>query len=235
MREGFEWFQSPGARNSTYTLAKICNRSDGSTEEVNVLSSWSSRTAISQEPRLGLCLVILGGSIAFQIAGLSAMGHPLICTCGYVELWHGNPAGPETSQHLTDWYTVTHVIHGIGFYFLLWLIAPRMSFGLRLAMAVGLEAAWEVVENAPFIMERYRQSALARGYFGDSVINSLFDTVATAFGFVLARVLPVWGSILLVTVIEFFLGYMIRDNFTLNIIQLIHPSDSISRWQTRKS
>jgi hydrogenase/urease accessory protein HupE len=166
-----------------------------------------------------------------QAIVLLAMGLPLICTCGYIELWHGNPSGPETSQHLTDWYTYTHVLHGIGFYLFFWLIAPRMPFTLRLALAIGLEVAWEVAENTPFVMARYRQSALARGYFGDSVINSVFDTLAATLGFVLARVLPVWPIITLVVAVELSLGFMIRDNLTLNIVQLIHPSEAISRWQ----
>lgn len=185
---------------------------------------------LEQNP-LGLCLLIVGGSLALQALALLAMGHPLICRCGYIELWHGNPAGPETSQHLTDWYTYTHVIHGIGFYFVIWLIAPRLPFALQLALAFGLEAAWEIAENTPFVMERYRQSALARGYFGDSVVNSIFDTFATALGFALARTLPAWSSIVVVIGIELFLGYMIHDNFTLNIIQLIYPSEIISNWQ----
>lgn len=184
-----------------------------------------------EQIQLGLCVLIAAGSVALQALILLAMGLPLICTCGYIELWHGNASGPETSQHLTDWYTYTHVVHGVGFYLLLWLIAPGMPFGLRLALAIGLEAAWEVIENTPFVMERYRQSALARGYFGDSVINSVFDTLATALGFVLARVLPVWSSLALLIAIELFLGYMIRDNLTLNIIQLIDPSEAISHWQ----
>jgi hypothetical protein len=191
-----------------------------------------SLTANAQaQNRVGLCLFIVAGSVALQAAGLVAIGHPIICTCGFIELWHANPADTGTSQHLTDWYTFTHIIHGFGFYLLLWLVAPRMPFAARLAIAVGLEAAWEVIENMPFIMERYRQSALARGYFGDSVVNSVFDTMATALGFVLARALPMWRSIALVIALELFLGYMIRDNFTLNIIQLIYPNEIISNWQ----
>jgi hypothetical protein len=178
-----------------------------------------------------LWILAAAGAIVFQVVILLAMGHPPICTCGYIELWHGNASGPETSQHVTDWYTYTHVLHGIGFYFILWLIAPRMPFALRLALAVGLEAAWEVFENTPFVMERYRQSALARGYFGDSVINSVFDMLAAALGFVLTRVLPVWSIITLAVALELFLGYMIHDNLTLNIVQLIHPSEAVTRWQ----
>jgi hypothetical protein len=172
------------------------------------------------------------GVIALQAVVLVAMGLPLICACGSVDFWHGNPSGPETSQHLTDWYSYTHIIHGFGFYLLLWLIAPRSSFGLRLVLAIGLEAGWEIIENTPFIMERYRQSALARGYMGDSVVNSVFDTLATVVGFVLARVLPVWTSVAIVVAIELFLVYMIRDGLTLNVIQLIYPSDAISSWQS---
>jgi hypothetical protein len=186
---------------------------------------WSARISIKTG------LLIGAGFIALQALALLAMGLPAFCTCGYVELWHANPSGPETSQHLTDWYTYTHVIHGFGFYLLLRLLAPRMSFGLLLALAVGLEAGWEIVENTPFVMDRYRQSALARGYFGDSVINSVADTLAAGLGVVLARRLPVWSIVALVVAMELFALYMIRDNLTLNIIQLIYPSDAISKWQ----
>jgi hydrogenase/urease accessory protein HupE len=179
-------------------------------------------------------VLVAAGAVALQTLILLAMGHPLICACGHVALWHGNPSGPETSQHLTDWYSYTHVVHGLGLYLLLSLVAPRTPFGLRLALAIGLEAAWEVVENTPFVMERYRRSALARGYFGDSVVNSASDTLAMALGFVLARMLPAWSVVGLVVAIELVLGFMIRDNLTLNIVQLIHPSEAISHWQTRR-
>jgi hypothetical protein len=178
-----------------------------------------------------IVLLIAVAFVALQAAALLAMGHPAICTCGRIDLWHGNPAGPETSQHLTDWYTYTHVVHGFAFYLLLWLAAPRMPFVWRLVIAVGLEAGWEVIENTPLIMDRYRQSALARGYFGDSVVNSVVDTLAAALGFALARVLPVWASVAIVAAMELFAAIMIRDNLILNIIQLIHPSEVISRWQ----
>ena len=181
---------------------------------------------------LSLWLLAVLAALVIQAVALWAMGLPLICKCGTVDFWHGNPSGPETSQHLTDWYTYTHIIHGFGFYLLLWLIAPRLPFGLRLAIAVGLESAWEVIENTPFVMDRYRQSALARGYFGDSVVNSIFDSLASAVGFVLAQLLPAWQSVVLIVAIELILGYVIRDNLTLNIIQLIYPSELISNWQS---
>ena len=103
---------------------------------------------------------------------------------------------------------------------------------MRLVIAIGLEVSWEIIENTPLVMERYRQSALAAGYFGDSVINSISDTLAATVGFFLARLLPVWSSITLVIAMELFVGTMIRDNLTLNVIQLIHPTAAVSKWQT---
>jgi hypothetical protein len=172
------------------------------------------------------------GIVVLQALILLAMGQPPICTCGTVKLWHGVVLSAENSQQLTDWYTFSHIIHGFGFYLLLWLIAPRAPIGLRLVLAIGLEAGWEVLENSPMIIDRYRQQALAQGYVGDSVINSVFDTLAMVLGFVLARLLPVWVTVMLTVTMELFVGFMIRDNLTLNIIQLLYPSETISRWQS---
>jgi hypothetical protein len=183
--------------------------------------------------RYAISLAIAASLIALQIAALVAMGHPVMCICGHVDVWHADPSGPETSQHLTDWYTYTHVVHGFGFYLLLRLIAPHVPFVVCLAISIGLEASWEVIENTPFIIDRYRQSALARGYFGDSVINSAVDTLAAALGYMLAKVLPIWSSVAMFVGMELFAAYVIRDNLVLNIIQLIYPSDLISAWQAR--
>jgi hypothetical protein len=178
-------------------------------------------------------LIILA-LLALQAGLLHVMGNPWICNCGHVALWYANPSGPETSQHLADWYTYSHVLHGLGFYFLLSLVAPRAPIALRLAAAVGLEVAWELIENTPMIIERYRRGGLAQGYAGDSIINSLSDTGATIVGFLLAATLPVWLSIALVVATEAFLAYTIRDNLLLNIIQLVHPSEALTRWQSGK-
>ena len=197
-----------------------------------MLNSWQNPTVKwFEHVSLGHCLLMAAGVVVLQALVLHAMGQPLICTCGTIKLWHGIVSSPENSQQLTDWYSYTHVIHGFGFYLLLWLMVPRASFGLRFALAVGLEASWEIIENTPLVIDRYRHLALAQGYFGDSVINSVGDTLAGAFGFVLARILPVWSTVTLAIAMELFVGFMIHDNLTLNIIQLVHPNGIISHWQ----
>lgn len=169
--------------------------------------------------------------VAVQALVLFAMGQPAICACGVVKLWHGSASSPETSQHISDWYTLSHVLHGVIFYALLKLAAPRASLGVLFLAALAIEAAWEITENTPFIIDRYRQLALAQGYTGDSVLNSVFDTIAAGTGLMLARFAPVWLTMLILLAFEAVAAYSIRDNLMLNIIQLIYPIEAISRWQ----
>lgn len=173
--------------------------------------------------------------VAFAALALYLMGRTPICTCGTVKLWHGAVQSSENSQHLSDWYTYSHVIHGFAFYGLLWLAARVTGWiwppGLMFLTALFIEAGWEVFENTDFVINRYREATIALDYYGDSIINSLADILAMAFGFFLAARAPIWTIIAIVVAAELFTLAMIRDNLTLNVIMLIWPLQSVLDWQ----
>jgi hypothetical protein len=164
-------------------------------------------------------------------ATLLAMGRNPICTCGAVDLWVGERDSARTSQMLADWYSLSHVVHGLLFYAALWLIARRSPVQWRFVGALLIEAAWEVIENTPTVIDRYRATTAALGYSGDSVVNSLSDILMMAIGFAAARKLPVRASILLLIALEVTPLLAIRDNLTLNVWQLIDPSRAVQAWQ----
>jgi hypothetical protein len=170
-------------------------------------------------------------TVAATAAVLLAMGRPPICTCADIALWEPSANSARTSQMLADWYSPSHVIHGMIFYGLLWLVFRRWPVGQRFLVALAIESAWEVIENTPIIIDRYREATMALGYTGDSVINSLSDIAMMALGFLIAQRLPVWVGIMLAIVLELVALAAIRDNLTLNIIMLLAPSDAIRIWQ----
>jgi hypothetical protein len=159
------------------------------------------------------------------------MGRPPICTCGTVRLWTGAVHGAENSQQIADWYSLSHMIHGFLFYGLGWLVLRRNPPGDRLLAAILIEASWELLENSPIIIERYRHETAALGYSGDSILNSVSDICFMLIGFALARRLPVWATVALAIGFELLALAVIRDNLTLNVLMLIAPSDAIKAWQ----
>jgi hypothetical protein len=162
---------------------------------------------------------------------LFVMGRIPICECGYIKLWHGDPVSSENSQHIADPYTPSHVIHGFIFYFLLWFVAYHLPTRQRFLIAFAVEAGWEIFENTPFIINRYRETTISLDYYGDSIVNSIFDIVAMAVGFVAAWRLPMWAVIGAAVFLEVLLLYLIRDNLTLNVIMLLYPFETIRMWQ----
>lgn len=176
-------------------------------------------------------LFVAGVIFLVQGIALLAMGRIAICKCGTVKFWHGIVQSSENSQHLTDWYTFSHILHGLIFYAVLTWLLPRASWAARLAAAVALEAGWEIVENTEMVINRYRTATISLDYFGDSVVNSLMDTIAMVIGFMAASYLPVGASIGLGFVSEIFMAWMIRDNLLLNVVMLVWPVEAVARWQ----
>jgi hypothetical protein len=171
------------------------------------------------------------GIVAVMAAIELTMGRHAICTCGTVKLFVAAVHGPDNSQHIADWYTPSHIIHGFLFYLLGWFALRRNPPGDRLIAAAVIEAAWEILENSPMIIDRYREATIALGYTGDSVINSVFDVVWMILGFGIARRLPVWATVALALAFELITLLVIRDNLFLNVLMLVAPNDAIRAWQ----
>jgi hypothetical protein len=177
------------------------------------------------------------GLVLIALVVLLAMGRPPICPCGSVKLWHGVVQSNQNSQQITDWYSFSHVTHGLIMYAAAWLLWSRWKLlGGRparwaLPIAVVVEAAWEIVENTPMIIDRYREVTVSWGYTGDSVLNSVSDIGWMIAGFLLASRLPAWASVALALAFELFTLWVIRDNLTLNVLMLFWPLEAVRQWQ----
>jgi hypothetical protein len=181
------------------------------------------------------------GSIALVAAFallLAAMGRPLICPCGAVELWHGGANDGGTSQHVADWYSPSHVIHGFLFYgagvLLFRALGRPLPLAAVLMAAIAIEGLWELVENSPAVIERYRATTVSDAYAGDSVLNSVFDIGFMIAGFVAARMLPTSLIVASAILMELVALAVIRDNLTLNVLMFLHPFDVILDWQAAR-
>lgn len=176
--------------------------------------------------------------IAFGIVIITVLieyfqGHVFFSKTGVLRFWVGELNSADGSQQITDWYTFSHIIHGFIFYWILRLITKnKLPIWMYFVLAVAIEAGWEILENSPLIINRYREATVSLEYYGDSILNSICDILFMALGFLAARRFPIWLSIILIVLMELGVGYFIRDNLTLNIIMLIYPLDVIKEWQS---
>ncbi|NOG68750.1 DUF2585 family protein [Roseicella sp. DB1501] len=173
----------------------------------------------------GLLLILGGAAVEY------AMGREPWCRCGVIRLWQGAVNSPENSQQIADWYTPSHIVHGLLFHAALAFALPRQPVRVRALIALAVEVAWEVVENSSWVIERYRAATIALDYDGDSILNSVCDMLAMLLGFWLAARLPVWLSVLLGIGLELLALAAIRDNLTLNVLMLLYPIQAVRDWQ----
>lgn len=205
---------------------------------MTLADSLPSETRANWAPnRLSPAALVLVATLL--IAGVAAillwMGREPICKCGNIKLWQGTVMSSENSQHIADWYTFSHIIHGFLFYGLFWLIRRitglPISFGLALLLSILLEGAWEIAENTNAVINHYRSATISLDYYGDSVLNSVSDILSMVLGFFFARFAPVWLTVTSALAMELIVGWLIRDNLTLNVIMLLWPMDWIKAWQ----
>lgn len=205
---------------------------------MTLADSLPAETRASWAPNR-LSPVALALAAALLIAGVAAillwMGREPICKCGTIKFWQGTVMSSENSQHIADWYTFSHIIHGFLFYGLFWLIRRitglPISFGLALLLSILLEGAWEIAENTNAVINHYRSATISLDYYGDSVLNSVSDILSMVLGFFFARFAPLWLTVTSALAMELIVGWLIRDNLTLNVIMLLWPMDWIKAWQ----
>ena len=202
-----------------------------STQQTGFASRFAllSLAGMTRSKRAAVAAIVLLAATAML---LYLMGRPPICTCGAIDLWVGEPNSSRTSQMLSDWYSPSHIVHGFLFFAGLWLVGRRWPLERRFLVALAIEAAWEIVENTPLIINRYREETAALGYTGDSVLNSMSDIAMMIGGFLVARRLPVWASVAIVLVLELVPLFVIRDNLSLNVWMLLAPNEALKAWQS---
>ncbi|MEK6700704.1 MAG: DUF2585 family protein [Planctomycetota bacterium] len=186
-----------------------------------------ARSSLLSAPRIAGLVVVIAMIVAMRIEG-----RIWYCALRDWSPWISDVWTPHCSQHIADPYSFTHFTHGLIFYGFFCLVARRLSFDWKLFGAITIAAAWEVLENSPLIINRYRESTMSLDYLGDSVVNSTCDVLFCILGVYVARWIGLWRSLALFVAIEIGLLLTMRDNLTTNVIMLIHPIDAIKQWQS---
>ena len=171
----------------------------------------------------------LGGLAIFLT--LWSWGQPLICTCGEVKLWINSIWSSGNSQHIADWYTLSHIVHGLMIVPIGRVIFPRVTFPWLFAVALVTGVAWEIVEHTNFVLDQFRATTVNQGYLGDSVLNAVADYVFMMAGFFVGWMMrPLWTLALIVT-LELSAAMIARDSLILEAVMLVHRFEVIEEWQ----
>ena len=178
-------------------------------------------------------LLLVIALLCVQMLILMAMVRSFLTESGF-GLWTWNPSSSDTSQLFGDPYSFSHILHGIIFYAVLSLLFRKMPVMQKLLIAAGIEVAWEIIENTPLIIDRYRTATAALGYTGDSILNSLGDTLFCLLGFWIAWKWKWQWTLAFAVLIEIIMALTIRDNLTLNVLMLLFPLEAVKEWQTGK-
>ena len=185
---------------------------------------------LSKENSLPLILSV--AAAVLMVVLMRLQGRIWWCKLGDYAIYVGDAwNSSHTSQHFLDPYTFTHVLHGVMFFWLASLIFYKFSVAWRFFISIFVEAAWEVLENTNYIIEKYRENTASLDYFGDSIFNSVGDVLACAAGILIAFKLGWWKSLAFFLLVEIILLLWIRDGLLLNILMLIYPLDSVKNWQ----
>lgn len=193
------------------------------------IATWRGGTCLVAIRRYLYLAAILGGTLI--VLTLWAWGQPLICNCGYVQIWVNSIWSSGNSQHIADWYTPSHIIHGLMVALLGRLLAPRLSFNWLFAIAIVTGVAWEIVEHTEWVLDQFRDTNVNQGYWGDSVLNAFADYIFMMAGFFLGSLLPTFWIVALILLLEVVAAIVARDSLLLTTIMLIHPFEVIEVWQ----
>ena len=178
----------------------------------------------------GLSVLAGLGAVAIGVT-LWAWGQPLICTCGYVRLWVGSVFSSGNSQHIADWYTLSHIVHGMLVVLIGRVLPWRIDLRVLLSVAIVTGVGWEIVEHTDMVLDRFRATTLYQGYRGDSVLNAVADYLWMLGGFAFAAAVPGLVTFAVIVALEITAAVVARDCLTLTTLMVIHPIDAVEAWQ----
>jgi hypothetical protein len=199
---------------------------------VNAASEASDDRSAATPLRSRAAMTWAAAMVLIAVIYLRGQGRIWWCACGRPNPISLQVHSSHNSQHLFDPYSLSHVLHGVLFFGILWLLRGRLSLNARSVIAAAIEIGWEMLENSPVIINRYRAATISLGYTGDAILNSLGDIASFVLGFYLARKLGLWRSVALFVVAELLMLWLMRDNLTLNVLMLLWPIDAVRKWQS---